>query len=246
VPGSAHDDRPEQLTGDAAVVRDAFEQLPVVLMALDGPDHRLAAMNAAYRAVTGRSGVIGVAYRDAFPELAGPQVYELLDRVYATGEAETGVEWRARSQAAAAATIRTGMSRAGPQARGPGIRYPPAGGAAPRPPAAPPPPPGRRRAGCGGRDGRDGVGAAGAGEPVQVPRRLARYRVGLPGRLEQPPVGEPHQDGIHRPSLDAELRAQVVPVAPAAGILRQRPEHRDGLRRWSSRAGHSISLYNKI
>ena len=96
MPGNAHDDKLGQLTGDAAVVRDAFEQLPVVLMALDGPDHRLAAMNAAYRAFTGRSGVIGVAYRDAFPELAGQQVYELFDRVYATGETETGTEWRAQ------------------------------------------------------------------------------------------------------------------------------------------------------
>jgi serine phosphatase RsbU (regulator of sigma subunit)/anti-sigma regulatory factor (Ser/Thr protein kinase)/anti-anti-sigma regulatory factor len=97
VPGSAHDDdKLGQLTGDAVVVRDAFEQLPMVLIALDGPDHRLAAMNAAYRAFTGRSGVLGVAYRDAFPELAGQQVYELLDRVYATGEAETGTEWRAQ------------------------------------------------------------------------------------------------------------------------------------------------------
>src|SRR5262249_6215567 len=68
----------------------------MVLMALDGPDHRLAAVNAAYRAFTGRSGVIGVTYRDAFPELAGQQVYELFDRVYATGEAETGTEWRAQ------------------------------------------------------------------------------------------------------------------------------------------------------
>jgi len=96
VPGTAHDNEPGRLTGDAAVVRDAFEQLPVMLMALDGPDHRLAAVNAAYRAFTGRSGVIGVAYRDAFPELAGQQVYELFDRVYASGEAETGTEWRAR------------------------------------------------------------------------------------------------------------------------------------------------------
>jgi len=95
VPGTAHDDdRLEQLVGDAAVVRDAFEQFPMVLMALDGPEHRLAAMNAAYRAFTGRSDVIGVTYQDAFPELAGQQVFELLDRVYATGEAETGTEWR--------------------------------------------------------------------------------------------------------------------------------------------------------
>jgi serine phosphatase RsbU (regulator of sigma subunit)/anti-sigma regulatory factor (Ser/Thr protein kinase)/anti-anti-sigma regulatory factor len=97
VPGTAHDeDELGQLTGDAVAVRDAFEQLPMVLMALDGPDHRLAAVNAAYRAFTGRSGVLGSAYRDAFPELAGQQVYELLDRVYATGEAETGTEWRAQ------------------------------------------------------------------------------------------------------------------------------------------------------
>jgi anti-anti-sigma factor len=97
VPDSAHDDdKLGQLTGDAAVVRDAFEQLPMVLMALDGPDHRLAATNAAYRAFTGRSGQLGVAYRDAYPELAGQQVYELLDRVYTTGEAETGTEWRAQ------------------------------------------------------------------------------------------------------------------------------------------------------
>ena len=97
MPGTAHDDEKlGQVTGDA-VVRDAFEQLPMPLLALDGPDHRLVAANAAYRSFTGRSDVIGVAYRDAFPELAGQQVLELLDRVYATGEAETGTEWRAQT-----------------------------------------------------------------------------------------------------------------------------------------------------
>jgi len=34
--------------------------------------------------------------RDAFPDLAGQQLFELLDRVYATGEPETGTEWRAQ------------------------------------------------------------------------------------------------------------------------------------------------------
>jgi serine phosphatase RsbU (regulator of sigma subunit)/anti-sigma regulatory factor (Ser/Thr protein kinase)/anti-anti-sigma regulatory factor len=95
VPGTAHeDDTLGRLAGDAAVVRDAFEQLPAALAALDGPDHRLAAMNAAYRAFTGRAGSMGVAFRDAFPELAGQQLFELLDRVYATGEPETGTAWR--------------------------------------------------------------------------------------------------------------------------------------------------------
>ena len=97
MPGTAHDDDTlRRLVGDAAVVRDAFDQLPLVLVALDGPDHRLAATNAAYRALTGRSGPMGVACRDAFPELAGQQLFELLDRVYATGEPETGTEWRAQ------------------------------------------------------------------------------------------------------------------------------------------------------
>jgi serine phosphatase RsbU (regulator of sigma subunit)/anti-sigma regulatory factor (Ser/Thr protein kinase)/anti-anti-sigma regulatory factor len=97
LPGAAHDDDTlGRLVGEASVVRDAFEQLPMVVTALDGPDHRLAAMNAAYRAFTGRSGLIGVAYREAFPELAGQQLHEMLDRVYATGEPETGKGWRAQ------------------------------------------------------------------------------------------------------------------------------------------------------
>jgi anti-anti-sigma factor len=95
VPGTAHDDDTlGRLVGDAAVVRDAFEQLPVVLVALDGPDHRLTATNAAYRALTGRTEPMGAACRDAFSELAGQQLCELLDRVYATGEPETGSAWR--------------------------------------------------------------------------------------------------------------------------------------------------------
>jgi PAS domain S-box-containing protein len=87
---------PGRLGGDADTVRDAFEQMPVVLLALAGPDHRIVATNAAYRAFTGRSDVIGMSYRKAFPEIEGQQLYELLDRVYATGELETGKEWRAQ------------------------------------------------------------------------------------------------------------------------------------------------------
>jgi PAS domain S-box-containing protein len=96
VPGRLADDVPGLLAGDADTVRDAFEQMPVVLLALAGPDHRIVAANAAYRALTGRSDAIGMPYREAFPEIEGQQLYELLDRVYATGELETGKEWRAQ------------------------------------------------------------------------------------------------------------------------------------------------------
>jgi serine phosphatase RsbU (regulator of sigma subunit)/anti-sigma regulatory factor (Ser/Thr protein kinase)/anti-anti-sigma regulatory factor len=70
--------------------------MPAVLLALAGPDHRIVAANAAYRAVTGRPDVIGLSYREAFPEIEGQQLYELLDRVYTTGELETGKGWRAQ------------------------------------------------------------------------------------------------------------------------------------------------------
>ncbi len=97
VPGRrAGDDVPGRVAGDADTVRDAFEQMPVVLLALAGPDHRIVAANAAYRAFTGRSDAIGMSYREAFPEIEGQQLYELLDRVYATGEVEKGKEWRAQ------------------------------------------------------------------------------------------------------------------------------------------------------
>ncbi|MDQ2812602.1 MAG: SpoIIE family protein phosphatase [Actinomycetota bacterium] len=92
--GERGDETLGRLVGDAGAVRDAFDQMPVVLVALAGPDHRIVAMNAAYRSFTGRSGVIGLPCREAFPEIGGQQLYELLDRVYATGTMETGQEWR--------------------------------------------------------------------------------------------------------------------------------------------------------
>ena len=97
MPGTAHDDdMPGRLVGEAGVVRDAFEQLPILLAALDGPDHRLAAMNAAYRSFTGQPDALGVPYRDAFPGPAGQPLHDMLDRVYATGQPESGTEWRAQ------------------------------------------------------------------------------------------------------------------------------------------------------
>ncbi len=93
------------MVGEAGVVRDAFEQLPILLAALDGPDHRLAAVNAAYRAFTGRSDVIGVPYRDAFPGLASKPLHEMLDRVYATGQPEVYADFTVVPRRAADGTV---------------------------------------------------------------------------------------------------------------------------------------------
>jgi serine phosphatase RsbU (regulator of sigma subunit)/anti-sigma regulatory factor (Ser/Thr protein kinase)/anti-anti-sigma regulatory factor len=106
LPGSAHDDDMlGRMVGEAGVVRDAFEQLPILLAALDGPDHRLAAVNAAYRARTGRSDVIGVPYRDAFPGLASKPPHEMLDRVYATGQPEVYADFTVMPRRAADGTV---------------------------------------------------------------------------------------------------------------------------------------------
>src|SRR5580692_6759571 len=63
---------------------------------MTGPDHRVVAMNAACRAFLGRSDVIGLPIREALPDIAGQQLYEFLDRAYASGEPQTGREWRAQ------------------------------------------------------------------------------------------------------------------------------------------------------
>ncbi|MGX7827342.1 SpoIIE family protein phosphatase [Actinokineospora sp. 24-640] len=80
--------------GDAAVVRGFFETMPVMLVGMVGPEHRFAAVNGACRAFLGRRDLVGMRVREALPEAQGQQAFELLDRVYASGRAETALEWR--------------------------------------------------------------------------------------------------------------------------------------------------------
>jgi serine phosphatase RsbU (regulator of sigma subunit)/anti-sigma regulatory factor (Ser/Thr protein kinase)/ABC-type transporter Mla MlaB component len=87
-------DERDRVVGDAELVRGVFDELPVAVAVIQGPEHRLVAANAAYRALTGRPAPAGTPIRDLFPELAGQQIYELLDRVYVSGVRETIREWR--------------------------------------------------------------------------------------------------------------------------------------------------------
>jgi serine phosphatase RsbU (regulator of sigma subunit)/anti-sigma regulatory factor (Ser/Thr protein kinase)/anti-anti-sigma regulatory factor len=84
----------DRRVGDAEVVRDAFESMPVLVAALEGPEHRMVAANGAYRAFAGRPDFIGKTARQVFPDVVGQQLFELLDRVYASGEPVTAREWR--------------------------------------------------------------------------------------------------------------------------------------------------------
>jgi PAS domain S-box-containing protein len=63
-----------------------FEQAPVGIAVLEGPEHVFTLANPPYRALVGERELLGRTIRQAFPELDGQGIYELLDRVYGEGE----------------------------------------------------------------------------------------------------------------------------------------------------------------
>ena len=65
---------------------DVFMQVPAVIAVLEGPTHVFTVSNPLYRELIGGRSVVGLPVRDALPEIAGQGLFELLDRVYETGE----------------------------------------------------------------------------------------------------------------------------------------------------------------
>lgn len=90
----ADEDQLLRQVGDASIVREGFDDLPIPVVIVDGADHRFVAANAAYRAFSGRQELIGMTMREAFPELDGQQLFEAVERVHATGETVIAKEWR--------------------------------------------------------------------------------------------------------------------------------------------------------
>jgi PAS domain S-box-containing protein len=66
-----------------------LQQMPGFVALLQGPEHIYEYVNDAYVELSGRRDFLGRAVRDVFPELDGQGFYELLDQVYAGGEAFT-------------------------------------------------------------------------------------------------------------------------------------------------------------
>ena len=69
---------------------DLFQQAPGFMAVLRGPDHVFEHANAAYRRLVGGRDVIGRPVRVALPDVDKQGFFELLDRVYATGEPYVG------------------------------------------------------------------------------------------------------------------------------------------------------------
>ncbi|OBJ52915.1 SpoIIE family protein phosphatase [Mycobacterium sp. 1423905.2] len=80
--------------GAAEDVRRIFENIPAMVVGLEGPDHHFIAANAAYRAFSATFKNVGQPAREVYPELESQQIYDMFDRVYNTGEPQSGNEWR--------------------------------------------------------------------------------------------------------------------------------------------------------
>jgi anti-anti-sigma factor len=72
--------------GNAEKVREAFNALPMLAIALEGPQLRTTATSEVFRAAVGRSEMIGLPVHEAFAEMAEQQILDLYDEVYATGQ----------------------------------------------------------------------------------------------------------------------------------------------------------------
>ncbi len=76
--------------GDVRRFRQLMEQAPGFLAVGYGPEHRFELVNNAYYQLVGHRDIVGKPVRDALPELQGQGFFELLDKVYATGEPYIG------------------------------------------------------------------------------------------------------------------------------------------------------------
>jgi PAS domain S-box-containing protein len=84
----------DKAVGAADDVRRIFENLPAMLVGFEGSDHRFVAVNAAYRRYSPVFEPVGMLAREVYPELESQQIYQMFDRVYQTGESQSGTEWR--------------------------------------------------------------------------------------------------------------------------------------------------------
>ncbi len=78
------------VAGERERLRQMFEQAPSFMAMLHGPEHVFDLANAAYLQLIGHRDVLGKPIREALPDLSGQGYFELLDRVYATGERFVG------------------------------------------------------------------------------------------------------------------------------------------------------------
>jgi PAS domain S-box-containing protein len=80
----------KQVAAERQRLAEIIRQAPSFMCVLRGPQHVFELANDRYYDVVGRRDLIGRTVREAFPEVEGQGFFELLDRVYATGEPFSG------------------------------------------------------------------------------------------------------------------------------------------------------------
>ena len=79
-------------------LRGLFSQAPGIMAVLRGPDHVFELTNHSYMQLIGHRKVLGKSAREALPEVVGQGFFELLDRVYSSGEPFVGTALPLRLQ----------------------------------------------------------------------------------------------------------------------------------------------------
>jgi PAS domain S-box-containing protein len=78
------------LKGESDRLRALFLEAPSFMAVLRGPAHRFELANQAYESLVGARALVGRTIREAFDTQEGVLFFDLLDRVYATGESFVG------------------------------------------------------------------------------------------------------------------------------------------------------------
>ena len=83
------------LLAESAQLRNLFMRSPSFMCLLRGADYRFDLVNPAFTALVGDRELMGRLFREAIPEAEGQLYLDMLDKVYASGEAFVGKQMRA-------------------------------------------------------------------------------------------------------------------------------------------------------
>jgi PAS domain S-box-containing protein len=81
------------------LLESLFEQAPVFMAVLRGPEHRFELTNPRYRRLIGNRQVLGRTVAEGLPDAASQGYVELLDKVYRSGEPYTAIQAKYSMQA---------------------------------------------------------------------------------------------------------------------------------------------------
>jgi PAS domain S-box-containing protein len=72
-------------TGQARL-QQIFTEAPAVMALYSGPEHIVTMVNPTWEQTVGKPDAVGRPFREVFPEFEGSGLFEMLDRIYETGE----------------------------------------------------------------------------------------------------------------------------------------------------------------